>query len=182
MAAEPPAVPCHAASVADELAWLSRVIEARLRHFLTGESAPFEAEAPPKPAPGSALAELVRAGPLDPTLFGALWIGAVGGLIVVLTVPMLDRMKIDDVVGAIPVHLFAGVWGTLAVPFYTSGASFVTQAVGIVAIGVFVFVASAIVWIILNGLIGLRVTEEEEVDGLDMAEIGMEAYPEFAKG
>jgi len=131
-----------------------------------------------------ALAGLVSitAGPLDPTLFGALWIGAIGGVIVVITVPMLDRMKIDDVVGAIPVHLFAGIWGTMAVPFYTSGASFATQAVGIAAIGIFVFVASALVWLILKGTIGIRVGEEEEINGLDMAELGMEAYPEFSKG
>ncbi len=131
-----------------------------------------------------ALAGLVSitAGPLDPSLFGALWIGAVGGIIVVLTVPMLDRMKIDDVVGAIPVHLLAGVWGTLAVPFYTEGASFGTQLVGIVAIGLFVFVVSAVVWLVLKATMGLRVTEEDEINGLDMAELGMEAYPEFAKG
>jgi len=131
-----------------------------------------------------ALAGLVSitAGPLDPTLFGALWIGAIGGVIVVITVPMLDRMKIDDVVGAIPVHLLAGIWGTMAVPFYTSGASFATQAVGIAAIGAFVFVASALVWLILKGTIGIRVGEEEEINGLDMAELGMEAYPEFSKG
>ncbi|MDJ0631519.1 MAG: ammonium transporter [Rhodobacter sp.] len=131
-----------------------------------------------------ALAGLVSitAGPLDPTLFGALWIGAVGGVIVVLTVPMLDKMKIDDVVGAIPVHLIAGFWGTLAVPFYTDGTSFVTQIIGFVAIGAFVFVASLIVWIVLKGIMGIRVGEEEEINGLDMAELGMEAYPEFSKG
>ncbi|KAA9007166.1 ammonium transporter [Histidinibacterium aquaticum] len=131
-----------------------------------------------------ALAGLVSitAGPLDPSLFGALWIGAVGGVIVVLTVPMLDKMKIDDVVGAIPVHLFAGFWGTLAVPFYTEGTNFVTQIVGFAAIGIFVFVVSLVVWIILRGLMGIRVSEETEIAGLDTMELGMEAYPEFAKG
>ncbi|SES28867.1 ammonium transporter [Tranquillimonas rosea] len=131
-----------------------------------------------------ALAGLVSitAGPLDPTLFGALWIGAVGGVIVVLTVPMLDKMKIDDVVGAIPVHLIAGFWGTLVVPVYTSGTSFVTQIIGFLAIGVFVFVVSLVVWIILKGLMGLRVSEEAEVAGLDVTELGMEAYPDFTKG
>ena len=131
-----------------------------------------------------ALAGLVSitAEPLAPSLFGALWIGAVGGVIVVLTVPMLDRMKIDDVVGAIPVHLIAGIWGTLAVPFYNSETSFGTQILGIVAIGGFVFVASAIVWFILKATMGIRVGEEEEINGLDMAELGMEAYPEFSKG
>ncbi len=131
-----------------------------------------------------ALAGLVSitAGPLDPTLFGALWIGAIGGVIVVLTVPMLDRMKIDDVVGAIPVHLIAGFWGTMVVPVYTDGTSFVTQFIGFAAIGIFVFVVSFVVWTILKGAMGIRVSEEEEINGLDMAELGMEAYPEFSKG
>ncbi|QQA45043.1 ammonium transporter [Pelagovum pacificum] len=131
-----------------------------------------------------ALAGLVSitAGPLDPTLFGALWIGAIGGVIVVFAVPMLDKLKIDDVVGAIPVHLIAGFWGTLAVPFYTEGTSFVTQIIGFLSIGIFVFVVSLVVWLILKGFMGLRVSEEAELAGLDTTELGMEAYPEFAKG
>ena len=131
-----------------------------------------------------ALAGLVSitAEPLAPTLFGALWIGAVGGIIVVLTVPMLDKLKIDDVVGAIPVHLFAGIWGTIAVIFYNGDASLGTQLTGIIAYGVFTFVASAIVWFILKATMGIRVSEEAEMAGLDTAELGMEAYPEFAKG
>ncbi len=131
-----------------------------------------------------ALAGLVSitAEPLAPTLFGALWIGAVGGIIVVLTVPMLDKFKIDDVVGAIPVHLFAGIWGTIAVVFYNSDANLMTQLTGIIAYGVFTFVASLVVWFILKAVIGIRVGEEEEISGLDMTELGMEAYPEFSKG
>ena len=131
-----------------------------------------------------ALAGLVSitAGPLDPSLFGALWIGAVGGVIVVYTVPMLDRMRIDDVVGAIPVHLIAGFWGTLAVPFYTAGTSFITQIIGFAAIGGFVFTASLVVWFVLKAIMGIRVSEEAEIAGLDVAEMGMEAYPEFARG
>tara|TARA_R110002049_G_scaffold4816_11_gene34029 strand:+ start:2859 stop:4139 length:1281 start_codon:yes stop_codon:yes gene_type:complete len=131
-----------------------------------------------------ALAGLVSitAGPLDPTLFGALWIGAVGGVIVVLAVPALDKMKIDDVVGAIPVHLVAGFWGTMVVPVYTEGTSFATQLLGFVAIGAFVFIFSLLVWFILKALGGIRVSEEAEISGLDMAELGMEAYPEFARG
>ncbi|MBO6774171.1 MAG: ammonium transporter [Marinibacterium sp.] len=131
-----------------------------------------------------ALAGLVSitAEPLAPTLFGALWIGAVGGVIVVLTVPMLDKLKIDDVVGAIPVHLFAGIWGTIAVIFYNSDASLGTQLTGIIAYGVFTFVASLVVWFILKAVMGIRVSEEAEMNGLDMAELGMEAYPEFSKG
>ena len=131
-----------------------------------------------------ALAGLVSitAGPLDPSLFGALWIGAVGGVIVVFVVPMLDKLKIDDVVGAIPVHLVAGFWGTFAVPFYTEGTSFVTQITGFVAIGAFTFIVSGIVWLILKATMGIRVSEEDEINGLDMAELGMEAYPEFKAG
>jgi Amt family ammonium transporter len=131
-----------------------------------------------------ALAGLVSitAGPLDPTLFGALWIGAVGGVIVVIAVPMLDRMKIDDVVGAIPVHLIAGFWGTLAVPFYTAGTSFVTQIIGFASIGAFVLVVSGVFWMILKMTMGLRPSEEDEMLGLDKSELGLEAYPEFTKG
>ncbi len=131
-----------------------------------------------------ALAGLVSitAEPLAPTLFGALWIGAIGGVIVVFTVPFLDKMKIDDVVGAIPVHLFAGIWGTIAVVFYNGDASLVTQLTGIIAYGVFTFVVSLIVWIILKGVMGIRVSEEAEINGLDVSELGMEAYPDFSKG
>ena len=131
-----------------------------------------------------ALAGLVSitAGPLDPTLFGALWIGAVGGVIVVFAVPLLDKLKIDDVVGAIPVHLLAGIWGTLAVPFYTADTSFVTQAIGTLSICVFMFVASFIIFSILKAVMGIRPSAEDEMMGLDKAELGLEAYPEFTKG
>jgi Amt family ammonium transporter len=130
-----------------------------------------------------ALAGLVSitAEPLAPSLFGALWIGAIGGVIVVFTVPLLDKLKIDDVVGAIPVHLFAGIWGTIAVIFYGE-ASLGTQLMGIIAYGVFTFVGSLILWFILKAVMGIRVSEEAEINGLDMAELGMEAYPEFSKG
>ncbi|MEM8956606.1 MAG: ammonium transporter [Pseudomonadota bacterium] len=131
-----------------------------------------------------ALAGLVSitAEPLAPSLTEATLIGAVGGLIVVFTVPLLDKMRIDDVVGAIPVHLFAGFWGTLIVAWSNSDANYVTQIIGFAAIGAFVFVTSLIVFIIIKGVMGLRVSEEDEINGLDMAELGMEAYPEFHKG
>lgn len=130
-----------------------------------------------------ALAGLVSitASPLEPTLFGSLWIGAVGGIIVVFAVPMLDKFKIDDVVGAIPVHLLAGFWGTMVVPIYAD-ASFGTQLTGFVAIGGFTFVVSFVVWTILRATVGIRVSEESEINGLDVSELGMEAYPEFTKG
>jgi Amt family ammonium transporter len=131
-----------------------------------------------------ALAGLVSitAEPLQPGPFLAILIGAVGGVIVVVAVPLLDKLKIDDVVGAIPVHLFAGIWGTLAVPLSNSDASFGTQIVGIAAYGAFTFVISAVVWFILKMTMGIRVSKEEEMMGLDKAEVGVEAYPEFARG
>ncbi|NOD32036.1 MULTISPECIES: ammonium transporter [Ruegeria] len=131
-----------------------------------------------------ALAGLVSitAEPLAPSLFQALIIGAIGGVIVVYTVPLLDKMKIDDVVGAIPVHLIAGFWGTFIVAWTNGDASFVTQIIGFAAIGIFVFVVSFILFSILKATVGLRVGEEEEINGLDMGELGMEAYPEFSKG
>ncbi|WP_294612672.1 ammonium transporter [Roseovarius sp.] len=131
-----------------------------------------------------ALAGLVSitAEPLTPSLISSVLIGGVGGAIVVFAVPMLDKFKIDDVVGAIPVHLFAGIWGTLAVPLTNSDASFGTQIISILIVGAFVVVASTVVWLLLKGIFGLRVTEEDEINGLDMAELGMEAYPEFSKG
>ena len=130
-----------------------------------------------------ALAGLVAitAEPLYPSLFGALWIGAVGGAIVVFAVPLLDKLKIDDVVGAIPVHLFAGIWGTIAVVFYNDGTSLMTQLTGIAAYGVFTFFVSLIVWYIFKMTIGIRVSQEAEITGLDLSELGMEAYPEFSK-
>ena len=124
----------------------------------------------------------ITAEPLTPSLGAATLIGAVGGLIVVFTVPMLDKFKIDDVVGAIPVHLFAGIWGTMIVPATNGDASYVTQFMSIIIVGVFVVVASGIVWSILKSTMGIRVGEEEEVAGLDTSELGMEAYPEFSKG
>jgi len=131
-----------------------------------------------------ALAGLVSitAEPLTPSLFMSLIIGGIGGVIVVFAVPMLDKLKIDDVVGAIPVHLIAGIWGTIAVPLTNDGTSFGTQIIGVVSIGAFVFIVSLIVWFILKATVGIRVSEETEINGLDMAELGMEAYPEFSKG
>ena len=125
-----------------------------------------------------ALAGLVSitAEPLTPSIGAASLIGAIGGVIVVFGVPFLDKLKIDDVVGAIPVHLFAGIWGTIAVVFTNSDASLGTQLYSIVVVGVFTFVASSILWFILKAVMGIRVSEEEEVMGLDKSELGMEAY------
>ena len=131
-----------------------------------------------------ALAGLVSitAEPLTPSLGAATLIGAVGGVIVVFAVPMLDKFRIDDVVGAIPVHLFAGIWGTIAVVFTNGDANIVQQIYSIIVVGIFVFVVSFVVWMILKVSMGIRVEEEAEIMGLDTTELGMEAYPEFGKG
>ncbi len=141
-----------------------------------------------------ALAGLVSitAEPLAPSVPASILIGSIGGVIVVFAVPLLDKLKIDDVVGAIPVHLLAGIWGTLIVAWNTQsevdgvtlsvGAQLGVQALGVVAIGAFTFAISAIVWTILKFTIGVRPSEEDELLGMDIAEVGVEAYPEFAKG
>lgn len=131
-----------------------------------------------------ALAGLVSitAEPLAPTVLQSMIIGGIGGAIVVFAVPMLDKLKIDDVVGAIPVHLMAGIWGTIIVPLSNSDATYGVQALGIAAIGGFTIVTSAIVWLILKFTIGIRPSQEDEMLGLDIAEVGVEAYPEFARG
>ena len=123
----------------------------------------------------------ITAGPDLQNHFLAIIVGAIGGILVVFAIPLLDKLKIDDVVGAISAHLVAGIWGTLAVGFF-GGADIVVQVIGIVAIGVFMTVTSAIVWLVLKYTIGLRVDEEAEVNGLDQSELGLEAYPEFGRG
>lgn len=121
----------------------------------------------------------ITAEPLAPSMGASVAIGAVGGVLVVLTVPLLDKLKIDDVVGAIPAHLVCGIWGTMIVAV-TGDATFVGQLVGVVLTGVFVSAASAIVWMLLKLTLGIRVSEEDEQLGLDRADTGVEAYPEFA--
>lgn len=128
-----------------------------------------------------ALAGLVAitAGPDTPTPLMATIIGAIGGVIVVFSILFLDKIKIDDPVGAISVHGTVGLWGLLAVPLTNDGVSFSGQLIGAATIFVWVFVASFIVWSILKVVMGLRVSEEEEYEGVDYVECGMEAYPEF---
>jgi len=121
----------------------------------------------------------ITAEPADPTIGMAIMIGAVGGVLAVLAVPLLDKLKIDDVVGAIPAHLVAGIWGTLAVVISDKDATLITQLTGIVAIGAFVIVTSTILWLALKYTVGIRASEEDEAIGLDKAELGLEAYPEF---
>jgi len=128
-----------------------------------------------------ALAGLVAitAGPDTPTPLAATLIGAAGGVLVVFSIIMMDKFKIDDPVGAISVHGVVGLWGLLAVPLTNSDANFTGQLVGAATIFVWVFVTSAIVWLVLKLVMGIRVTEEEEYAGVDLSECGMEAYPEF---
>ncbi|MEM7545450.1 MAG: ammonium transporter [Pseudomonadota bacterium] len=128
-----------------------------------------------------ALAGLVSitAEPTAPGIASATLIGAVGGAIVVFVVPLLDRLRIDDVVGAIPVHLGAGLWGGLIAGITNPEGSIVAQFVGIGVIGLFVFSLSIAVWFVLRAAIGLRFPPEVEIEGLDINELGMEAYPEF---
>ncbi|PCF96157.1 ammonium transporter [Vreelandella nigrificans] len=129
-----------------------------------------------------ALAGLVAitAEPLEPSAFGAMLIGMVGGLIVVLSIVMLDKLKLDDPVGAISVHGVVGIWGCLAVPLSNGDATFGAQIIGMVGIFAWVFLASLVVWLVLKAIMGIRVSEEEEYEGVDIAECGLEAYPEFS--
>ena len=122
----------------------------------------------------------VTADPLSPSALGAAIIGAVGGLIVVAAIVTLDKLKLDDPVGAISVHGVVGIWGVLAVPLNNGDASFGAQLIGIVGIFGWVFIASLVVWLVLKAVMGIRVSEEEEYEGVDIAECGLEAYPEFS--
>src|SRR5690554_1730577 len=123
---------------------------------------------------------VITAEPSTPTPLLATLFGAAGGVLVVLSITMLDRVfKIDDPVGAISVHGTCGILGLLLVPVTNSDAAFIGQIVGGLTIFVWVFVASLIVWGIIKAVLGLRVTEEEEYEGVDLVECGQEAYPEF---
>ena len=118
----------------------------------------------------------ITAEPLMPSPFAAILIGAVGGAIVVFGTKLLFALRIDDVVGAVPAHLFAGIWGTLAVPITNPDASFGTQLLGVVSINVFVFIVSFIVWSIMKATIGIRLSKEGELKGTDVTETGVIAY------
>ena len=128
-----------------------------------------------------ALAGLVAitAEPSTPTALEATLFGAAGGILVVFSILALDKMKIDDPVGAISVHGVVGLLGLLLVPLTNEGSSFSGQLIGAATIFVWVFGASLVAWGILKAIMGLRVSEDEEFAGVDIAECGMEAYPEF---
>jgi ammonium transporter, Amt family len=130
-----------------------------------------------------ALAGLVSitAEPLTPTPLLATIIGGIGGIIVVLSIVGLDKLKLDDPVGAISVHGTAGIWGLLAVCLSNSDATLTAQLLGIVMIFAWVFITSIIVWSVIKAVAGIRVSEEEEMEGVDKSECGVDAYPEFTK-
>ncbi|KJZ08770.1 MULTISPECIES: ammonium transporter [unclassified Halomonas] len=121
----------------------------------------------------------ITADPLSSTALGATLIGAVGGILVVVAIVVLDKLRLDDPVGAISAHGVAGIWGVLAVPLNNADATFGAQMLGIIGIFAWVFIASLVVWLIIKAIMGVRVSEEEEYEGVDLAECGLEAYPEF---
>jgi|TARA_B110000285_G_scaffold94671_1_gene108095 Amt family ammonium transporter len=118
----------------------------------------------------------ITAEPLAPSPIAAICIGGIGAAVVVIGTSLLEKLKIDDVVGAIPVHLFAGIWGTLAVPITNKDASFATQFLGTFSVVVFMFVTSIIVWSILKATVGIRISDEAQKKGTDVSEIGVRAY------
>jgi Amt family ammonium transporter len=118
----------------------------------------------------------VTAEPLAPTPLAAIFIGAIGGLIVVFGTKLLFSFKLDDVVGAIPAHMFAGIWGTLAVPLTNADASFSAQLIGVLSINIFVFVVSYIVFSVMKAMFGIRLSKEAEAKGTDVTETGVIAY------
>ena len=118
----------------------------------------------------------ITAEPLMPSPFAAILIGAVGGIIVVYGTKLLFALKIDDVVGAIPAHMFAGIWGTIAVPLTNPDTSFGAQLLGIISVNAFVFVVAYIVWAIMKSTIGIRLSKEAELKGTDVVETGVIGY------
>ena len=123
----------------------------------------------------------ITAEPLTPSALQATLFGMTAGVIVVLSILLLDKIKIDDPVGAISVHGVVGLFGLLIVPLTNPAASLLGQLVGAATIFAWVFISSLIVWSIIKFVIGLRISEEEEYQGADIAECGMEAYPEFIR-
>ena len=121
----------------------------------------------------------ITAGPDMVNHYWAIIIGAVGGVICVAAIRLLDAIRVDDVVGAVPAHLFAGVWGTIAVAITNPEADVWIQILGVLSIGAFVFTVSFLAWKILERTIGARVSSRVEKLGQDVAELGIEAYPEF---
>ena len=120
----------------------------------------------------------ITAGPDITSHYWALVIGAVGAVVCTAAIKLLEKLKVDDVVGAVPAHLFAGAWGTLATAI-AAGANVGVQLLGVVSIGAFAFVTSWLVWMALDRTLGVRVSHKVEQMGQDLAELGIDAYPEF---
>lgn len=127
----------------------------------------------------------ITAGPHLYTLYDSLAVGLIGGILVVLAVPLFDRFRIDDPVGALSVHLVNGIWGTLAVGLFASdpakGITFLNQLKGVGEIAVFVFTVSFVIIYAINKLVAFRASDDDQVQGLDVSECGLEAYPEFKR-
>ncbi len=127
----------------------------------------------------------ITAGPDLYTIYQPIIIGGIGGALVVFAVPLFDKLRIDDPVGALSVHLVNGIWGTLAVGIFasnpTEGITFLGQLKGVVVVGLFAFISSYIVLLVINKFMNLRTTHDEELEGLDVNECGVEAYPEFKR-
>ena len=123
----------------------------------------------------------ITAGPYYPSMALAILIGGIGGLLVAFVVLMFDKLKIDDPVGALSVHLVNGIWGTLAVGIFNPDVTLFAQIKGVVLIGAFTFMSSLVVWDVLKYSVGIRVSDEEEYNGVDVSEFGLHAYPEFVE-
>ena len=121
----------------------------------------------------------ITAEPLTPSMGEAIIIGGIGGIICLYGMKLLDMLKIDDVVGAIPAHLFAGIWGTLVVPWTNADTSLGVQFLGVVSYGAFTLIASFAIWFAIKAVIGIRASKEDEEYGLDMSELGAVSHPDF---
>lgn len=123
----------------------------------------------------------VTAGPDQYSIYQPILIGAIGGALVVWAVPFFDKLRMDDPVGALSVHLVNGIWGTLAVGIFVDGVSFITQLKGVLVVGLIVFPVSFITIYVINKIFELRASDEEQFEGIDTTECGIESYPEFKK-
>jgi len=123
----------------------------------------------------------VTAGPDQYDMYTPILIGAIGGALVVLFVPLFDKLRMDDPVGALSVHLVNGIWGTLAVGIFVADVSIMSQLKGIAVVGAIVFPISFVIIFVINKIFSLRAGDEEQQQGIDYTECGMEAYPEFKR-
>ena len=123
----------------------------------------------------------ITAEPLTPSMGQAVVIGAIGGIICMYGMKLLDMLKIDDVVSAIPAHLFAGIWGTLVVAWTNPDATFKVQLIGVVSYGIFTLITCFVLWFVIKTVIGIRAGKEDEEYGLDMSELGAVSFPDFTK-